>query len=385
MLNIVSSVGYKYAGGGQGTTAAGTFGEAIRTGWVQRLFTWGYVEGSVPPEIVRLCPFIFVSKTSYRVFKYVPIVKSLSKGFRWIIDHNVFDLWVAAQIRAYDGKLDIFHGWHHQCLFSMKAAREKGAKLVIDQVSVHPAYWAEVPRQESNPYINLVIQKARQEYELADRILVPSQFVIDTFLQRGIDAAKLVLLPYGVDSVRFSPGDSKAHTDFSILFVGSVTRRKGADTLVQAFSEANIPHSRLDLVGPIEHDMKDLVRSLDDRASVHFHGQGDPLPFYRNAAVFVLPSWIEGSALVCYEAAACGVPVITTHESGSVIRDGIEGFIVPKDDPKTLADRIRLLAQNEDLRREMSYNARNRASTFTWARRGQDIMRLYRELVSGPR
>jgi glycosyltransferase involved in cell wall biosynthesis len=384
-VDVCCSVGHKYAGGGQGTTAAGTFGEAVEAGVVKRLFIGSYVCGTVPPDIARCCPYQFVTKTTYRVFKYVPVLRNLPMGLRSLIDDNVFDLWVASRIGAFNGRIDVFHGWHHQCLFSMRAARERGAKLVVDQVIAHPAYIARVLPAESNPYTSLTIRKAEREYELADRILLPSQFVARTFRQKGIDEAKMTLLPYGVDSKRYSPGKAKARSRCSVLFVGSVTRRKGVDTLVEAFSRADVAESSLDIVGPINRDMEPLTRLLLGHPSIRFHGQCDPLPFYRNAAVFALPSLIEGSALVCYEAAACGLPVITTYESGSVIRDGVEGFIIPKDDISALADRIRLLAQDDHLRKTMSRAARERAMRFPWERRGQAVIQLYRELaVKGP-
>ena len=95
---------------------------------------------------------------------------------------------------------------------------------------------------------------------------------------------------------------------------------------------------------------------------------------YENADVFVLPSISEGSATVCYEALAMGLPVITTPNAGSVIRDGLDGFIVPIRDPRALADRIATLAGDRDLLDEMSHNARLSAQNYTWDCYGQRLI-----------
>src|SRR5262249_27834906 len=79
------------------------------------------------------------------------------------------------------------------------------------------------------------------------------------------------------------------------------------------------------------------------------------------------PSLHEGSALVTYEALASGLPVITTENAGSVVRDGVDGFVVPIRDVTALQEKILMLYQNRELRREMGARARERAEQFTWA------------------
>jgi glycosyltransferase involved in cell wall biosynthesis len=87
---------------------------------------------------------------------------------------------------------------------------------------------------------------------------------------------------------------------------------------------------------------------------------------FSQADVFAFPSLAEGSALVTYEAQASGLPCVVTHEAGSVVRDGIEGFVVPSCDATELANRIYQLYQDENLRRQMAVAARKRAEEFTW-------------------
>jgi glycosyltransferase involved in cell wall biosynthesis len=103
-----------------------------------------------------------------------------------------------------------------------------------------------------------------------------------------------------------------------------------------------------------------------DRSKIHLEFQA--------ADLFVLPTLAEGSAEAVYEALAAGLPVITTKSAGSVVRDGIEGRIVPERDPDALAEAIRELTENRTLRNRMAVAARERAKDFTWDRYGERLL-----------
>jgi glycosyltransferase involved in cell wall biosynthesis len=89
---------------------------------------------------------------------------------------------------------------------------------------------------------------------------------------------------------------------------------------------------------------------------------------YAWADVFLLPSICEGSATVTYEALACGLPVVCTPNAGSVVRDGVDGFIVPVRDSKAIAERLEEVAARPELLERMSQQALDRAKGFTLAR-----------------
>ena len=86
------------------------------------------------------------------------------------------------------------------------------------------------------------------------------------------------------------------------------------------------------------------------------------------ADVFVFPSLFEGSAVVTYEALACGLPSVVTPEAGSVVRDGTEGFLVPSRDVEALAKSMERLGEDAELRASMAEAARARAEEFDWPR-----------------
>ncbi|MGH2543215.1 MAG: glycosyltransferase, partial [Ardenticatenaceae bacterium] len=81
-------------------------------------------------------------------------------------------------------------------------------------------------------------------------------------------------------------------------------------------------------------------------------------------------------------ALACGLPLVTTANAGSVMRDGCEGFLVPVADSTALAGRLEQLRANERLRREMSRAARARAEQFTWDIYQKALVEAYSRIVT---
>jgi glycosyltransferase involved in cell wall biosynthesis len=99
------------------------------------------------------------------------------------------------------------------------------------------------------------------------------------------------------------------------------------------------------------------------------------------ADIFLLPSLCEGSAGATYEALAAGLPVICTPNTGSVVRDGVEGFIVPIRNPEAIVEAIDQLARHPELRRTMADNARKRAAEFDLSSYGRRLVEALQRFV----
>ncbi len=154
-----------------------------------------------------------------------------------------------------------------------------------------------------------------------------------------------------------------------ILFVGTVGLRKGSHYLAAATRELRsrkVP-CEVRVAGPV---LSRLARAQIFEGP-RYLGQVPRAKVreeFLRADVFVLPTLSDGSALVHLEALACGVPVITTPNCGSIVRDGIDGFLVPIRDVKALTEKIELLVTDRRLRKRMSENARARAREYSWDR-----------------
>jgi glycosyltransferase involved in cell wall biosynthesis len=144
-----------------------------------------------------------------------------------------------------------------------------------------------------------------------------------------------------------------------VLFVGEVGLRKGVPYLLDALRALDEPRNiRAKLAGPVALSRRQLRRYGRWCEFIGAVPRSGILDLYRWADVLVLPSVCEGSATVTYEAMACGLPIITTPNSGSLVRDGIDGFIVPVRDAEALRSRISLLRHDQQLRVRMGAAAR---------------------------
>ncbi|MHB8471105.1 MAG: glycosyltransferase, partial [Gaiellaceae bacterium] len=107
---------------------------------------------------------------------------------------------------------------------------------------------------------------------------------------------------------------------------------------------------------------------------------------YGISDVFAFPSRIEGSALVTYEAMASALPVVTTVQSGSVVRDGVDGFLIEPRDVAALKMRLRVLHDDPQLRRTYGESGRRLiVSQYTWAHYRQRIATFYESLIGEAR
>jgi glycosyltransferase involved in cell wall biosynthesis len=179
------------------------------------------------------------------------------------------------------------------------------------------------------------------------------------------------VIPYAADVRRFRPqakaGDASACT---FLFAGGVTQRKGVGYLLKAWAKVARPGWRLQLVGALPRRLGPLEANLK-LAGVEPLGRVGPEEVAARMAaadVFVFPSLFEGSAVVTYEALASGLPCVATAESGTVARDGVEGFLVAARDVDALAERMIRLGGSPELRARMAAAARRRAEEYDWPR-----------------
>jgi glycosyltransferase involved in cell wall biosynthesis len=283
----------------------------------------------------------------------------------------------------------VFIGMPYASAASLAAVKRVGGIAVLNHVNAdfrteNEVFAVEGARRElwSQPFIT----RTQDELELADRILVPSEFVHDDLVARGVTSSKIDVVPYGVDINQFAPGNGRQMTDhLSVLYVGQVGYRKGLHHLSEALKLPAARSSRLTVVGPITKGGRDLLASAEGAVYLGRVDQERLAAVYAAADVFVLPSLAEGMALVVLEAMSAGLPVIVTPETGygGIIRDGVEGFIVPPRDAKAIADRLGRFAASPELRATMGAAARARAVQYTWDSFERNVVSALDDAVRG--
>ena len=287
---------------------------------------------------------------------------------------------------------DLFVAWSGMALHSLRRARQLGAKTVLERNSSHIVRQAELLRQESEltgfqcelPHPKTIAQEL-EEYEQADSICVPSTFAYRSFLEQGVPQHKLRAVPFGVDTRQFAP-IPKRDSVFRIIHCGSLTIRKGIHYLLQAFHELKLKNSELWLIGAVSQEARPYL-SRYGGPNVVLRGlfpQPELYKEYSQGSVFCLASVEEGFGMVISQAMACGLPAICTPNGAGedLVRDSMDGFVVPARDVEALKERFSFLHSRPEQARAMGQAARKRIlEGFTWDHYGNQIVNQYSRIL----
>jgi alpha-maltose-1-phosphate synthase len=261
---------------------------------------------------------------------------------------------------------------------SLKTGREvqaRGGLLICDRGSSHARYQEQIVAEEYKRWKvdrpiadSRDIRREESIYEMADAITVPSTFAARSFIESGVAADKIHVIPYGVRLQIFKRTGKPLANRFEVLYAGSVSLRKGFPYLLQAFAKLRNSTKRLRVAGAIHPDMKTLLAQLPQN-QVEFLGsvsQERVAELMSTSHLLVLPSIEEGLALVQGQALACGCPVLSSTNTGAndLFTNEIEGFIVPIRDVSALVDRMQCLSNDPALQASMSQAALRRVSTL---------------------
>jgi len=285
--------------------------------------------------------------------------------------------WIASR-HLESGRYDFFHSWSGDCLQTLRVAKKKKIPSLIEIPTWHrDRATGKVGRLESRSRSShswfekwkssLLLERDRfiEEYELADLVVVLSEKAAETFRARNFPEQKLFYLPRGVDVDRFKPGPRPPI--FRAIFSGALIERKGIHHLLEAWHRLNLSNAELWLVGSVHDEARPQLKKFSRENIKTFGFVHDPETCLSQSTVHVFPSQWEGSAKVVYEAAACGLPQITTREAGDVIRDGVEGIIVQPGDVDAIAGALKHLYRHPEIVERMSRAARRRVvENFTW-------------------
>jgi len=212
-------------------------------------------------------------------------------------------------------------------------------------------------------------ERLDEEIHLADAILVGSSYASDSFARAGIERAKLKVVPYGVDLETFHPPlQARRADDFRAIYTGQLTQRKGLSYLLRGYRKFARRDTRLTLVGsrvgsPLAlQPFETVVRHVPHQTRRAL------AQMYRESDVFVFPTLVEGMPLVVLEAMACGLPVIVTANGpADIVRDGVDGFIIPERDEDAVCERLERLYRDRELCARMGLQASRRAREFGWS------------------
>jgi glycosyltransferase involved in cell wall biosynthesis len=320
-------------------------------------------------------------------------------GARWITRHETgwastdavyrdFDRWVARQI-ARERNAGVIYAYEDAAEASFVAGRELGWRRFYD---LPIAYWETSHRllaeeAERWPAWNDTLESTRnspgklarktRELELADTVICPSEFVARSLPSEARTKKRIVIARFGSPTPRQTRPDGPGGARLRVLFVGSMSQRKGLADLFAAMKQLGRRDVELVVLGsPVAAPgfyRSEYPGFTYERPRPH----ADVLALMATCDVFCLPSIVEGRALVVQEAMSAGLPAIVTGNTGAddAVEEGKNGFVVPIRSAGAIAERLAWLADHRDALPAFSAAAKASAARFTWDAYGDSVLR----------
>lgn len=216
------------------------------------------------------------------------------------------------------------------------------------------------------------LARKTRELELADVVVCPSEFVAKSLPKSEGENQRIVVVPFGSPSVSPpklpEPAAERRGSRLRVLFAGGMSQRKGLADVFEAIRLLDRADVELVVMGspvaPLEFYMRQCPHFIHEPTRPH----AAVLELMRSCDVLVLPSIVEGRALVMQEAMSQGLPIIITPNTGGedLIDEGITGFLTPIRSPHHLAAKIGWCADHRFEVSAMGERARVKAATYTW-------------------
>ena len=238
------------------------------------------------------------------------------------------------------------HGWKTLLLQIDPGPEEE--RIVAEEVARVPALAGEWQPAPADYWASW-----RQECDLADRIIVNSEWSREGLMRSGVPSEKLTLIPLAYEAsevgdqkseirqVRSYPARFTQERPMRVLFLGQVNLRKGVARLLQAAQTLRDEPVEFWIVGPVQIANAETAA---DNARVKWFGpvtRKETAEKYRAADVFILPTLSDGFAITQLEAQAYGLPVISSKCCGGVVENGRNGIILEEPSAACIAAAIR--------------------------------------------
>jgi glycosyltransferase involved in cell wall biosynthesis len=347
-----------------------------------------------------------------KIFPVREIVRLLAQKMRqrWLVKHErgwasidrvwrELDKFAADSLRkSYQREgIHAVYGYEDCAERLFSAAQEIGVRRIYDLPIVH---WQTVQRllkQEAQRYPDWEptlggirdseekLARKTRELDLAELVICPSAFVLDSLPESVRTSRPCVVAPFGSPSLEKSELVKRTPNNgpMRILFAGALTQRKGLADLFAAMKLVASKEIELVVMGsllrPLPWYREQFHRFIYEPPRPH----RDVLRLMRTCDLFVLPSIAEGRALVQQEAMACGLPLIVTRNAGGedLIVEGETGFLVPIRAPEAIAEKINWCATNRASLPGMAIAAQRRASELTWHGYGEKVLAAIRSFT----
>jgi len=271
---------------------------------------------------------------------------------------------------------------------SIEIAKKKGYLTICDHSIVNPRILENLIQNKkvipnnTNRINDIRMKMALYDIERSDIILVNSDFVKKTFIgSKFYNKIKVSYLGVENSFLKKIKFKRKKNNNLKILFAGSIDIRKGIDDLNSIFNKIKNLNIEFNLAGPLNFEIKNKYKSFFNHKKVNYLGVLNKTELAKSMNlndVFLFPSKAEGSARVIFEAMASGCTIITTPNSGSIVKNNINGFIVKPNEPLKVYRIIIKILKNPKILNFFSINNRNIIKTnYLQKHYGDHLVKIY--------
>lgn len=306
---------------------------------------------------------------------------------------------VARRIEDLAGQIDVIHTWPDAALQTLKTASRLGIPTVLERPNAHTRYAYEAVQREAkrlgvvlpptNEYAYKldVLQREEEEYRLADYLLCPSDFTVQTFLDHNFERQKLMKHQYGYDEKSCHPDPGAARETkrgLTMLFVGDCAVRKGLHFALEAWLQSDAHREGTFLIaGRFLPAYAEKLSTMLSHPSVRVLGHRNDVPdLMRKSDILVLPSIEEGFPLVCVEAIGSGCVPVVSEVCAGVCNHMDNALVHTIGDVKTLTEHINMLHGDRALLESLRAGCLRTAPRLTWTAAGVRLLEIYREVVA---
>jgi glycosyltransferase involved in cell wall biosynthesis len=261
-----------------------------------------------------------------------------------------------------------------KCVYELPIAYWETTRRVLEEEAQRLPAWE--PTLFSTRDSHEKLERKTREIDLADVVICPGRFVLDSLPDRVRAEKKCVVATYGSpqrpSSIPAARKDDKLH----ILFAGAMTQRKGLADVFNAMKLVDRNDVQLVVMGSPILPMNFYRGQFGDFVYEPPRPHEAFMQLMQTCDVLVLPSLVEGRALVQQEALACGLPLIVTANAGGddLVEEGVTGFIVPVRSPEKIAEKIAWFAEHRDSISLMQDAAIKKSTAYTWSGYGREIL-----------
>lgn len=310
----------------------------------------------------------------------------------------IHDYIVARRLEKLAGSIDIVHAWPLGALRTLRTAARLGIPAVVERPNSHTAFAYEVVQREcerlgvmlpsgvEHVFNERVLHREEQEYDAAYRILCPSEFVVETFIERGFSKEKLVRHTYGFDERRFFAGSGShdARKGLRMIFVGFCAVRKGVHFALEAWLKSTAcENGQFLIAGEFTPAYSEKLKGMLSHPSVKVLGhRADVAELMRQSDVLVLPSIEEGFGLVCVEAMGSGCVPLVSRACTDVCKHLENALVHEVGDTDALSRHISLLNDDRQALDRLRTACLDAAPRLTWAAAGRRLLESYEEVIA---